>query len=335
MSYKLKTLIVFDTNSLRRTDSGEVVYSSFSFGKPYEVINEFVTSNNLHADVTLAVSALVIDEIKLQMERSYGKDLQKLKETKRRMAGLPHISEELIGIPQAEFDCFEFVEGKATEYLSTNNHVRLLSFREEQSVYILKSLISRVHQSKPPFFKTAQNSDAGFKDSVIWETLLNYPEVEQFNKIILVTKDKGFEGCEEEFIAKWNRHFKILSAPESVNTELGIDYGNYIEERAIYDFTQTEYFSDYLYEELKVKTSLEFDGQEYKIENFEISDLCKFVSHLAPNEDGVSNILIVSEIKIFFTVNAEKKEHIGEARTILWDDETKEIISTEYDFELQ
>ncbi len=39
MSYKLKTLIVFDTNSLRKVDSGEVIYSSFSFGKPYEVID--------------------------------------------------------------------------------------------------------------------------------------------------------------------------------------------------------------------------------------------------------------------------------------------------------
>lgn len=335
MSYKLKTLIVFDTNSLRRTDSGEVVYSSFTFGKPYEVINEFVTSNNLHGDVTLAVSALVIDEIKLQMERSYGKDLQKLKETKRRMAGLPHISEELIGIPQAEFDCFGFVEGKASEYLTANNHVRLLSFREEQSVDILKSLINRVHQSKPPFFKTTQNSDAGFKDSVIWETLLNYSEVEKFNKIILVTKDKGFEGCEEEFISKWNRHFKILSAPESVNTELGIDYNNYIKERAIHDFAQTEYFIDYLKDELKVKTFITIESVDFKIENFAITDICKYVSRLTPNDEGDENLLVSSIINIHFTQDGEKKVQPVEALTLLWDDETKDIISTEYDFELK
>lgn len=191
MSYKIKTLIVFDTNSLRKTESAEMVYSSFSFGKPYEIINEFIISNNLHGDIVLAVSALVIDEIKLQMERSYKRDLIKLKETKKRLAGLPHIPDELIGIPQEEFDCTEFVENKSKEYLDTNNHVRLLSFGEEQSGEILKSLITRAHNSTPPFFKTTKNSDAGFKDSVIWETLLNYKEIENYQKVILVTKDEG------------------------------------------------------------------------------------------------------------------------------------------------
>lgn len=38
MSYKLKTLIVFDINSLRRTDGSEMVYGTFSFGKLYEIV---------------------------------------------------------------------------------------------------------------------------------------------------------------------------------------------------------------------------------------------------------------------------------------------------------
>ena len=42
MSYKIKTLIVFDTNSLRNTDAGEVAYSFFIFGRPFQVIEEFI-----------------------------------------------------------------------------------------------------------------------------------------------------------------------------------------------------------------------------------------------------------------------------------------------------
>jgi hypothetical protein len=335
LSKRLKTLIVFDTNSLRSTDAGEVVYSSFSFGKAYDVINGFIMENKLQNDVSVAVSALVVDEIKIQMERSYKSDLQRLGDTKRRMNGLPHVSAELIGIPDNDFDCSEYVELKANNYLENNKHVKLLNFSKDQSEQILKSLITRAHKTKPPFFKTAKNSDAGFKDSVIWETLLNYKGVEKYHKVILVTKDEGFKGCEIEFAGKWNRHFKIIAIPEAVNTELGVDYNNYIKERAIHDFAQTEYFVDYLKEELNAMTVIVSEGREYRIENYTITDICKNVNRLPPNEDEIENLLISTEINIHFTQDAEKKAQTIKATTTLEDDETKEIISTEYDIELK
>jgi hypothetical protein len=335
MSYKIKTLIVFDTNSLRSTDAGEVVYSSFSFGKAYDVINNFISKNKLEQDVFIAVSALVVDEIKIQMERSYKGDIGKLTDTKRRMNGLPHVAPELIGIPDSNFDCSDYVELKAKEYLEQNKHVKLLNYSDAQSEQILKSLIERAHKINPPFFRTAKNSDAGFKDSVIWETLLNYQEIENYHKVILVTKDEGFKGCETEFATKWNKHFKIIAAPEAVNTELGIDYQNYIKERTIHDFAQSEYFVDYLKDELKVKTVIVIDGNEYKIENFAIADSCKYVDRLPPNEDEVENLLVSSLINVHFTQNGEKKVQPVEALTLLEDDETKTIISTEYDIELK
>jgi hypothetical protein len=330
LSKRLKTLIVFDTNSLRSTDGGEVVYSSFTFGKAYDFINGFIVENKLQDDVFIAVSALVIDEIKIQMERSYKTDLQRLIETKRRMNGLPHITNELIGIPDSDFNCSDYVEKKAKQYLENNKHVKLLNFSVDQSEQILKSLIRRAHKNKPPFFKTSKNSDAGFKDSVIWETLLNFKEIEKYNKVILVTKDEGFKGCEIEFAAQWNRHFKIIATPEGVNTELQIDYDNYIKERTIHDFAQTEYFIDYLKDELNAKTIIVIDGTEYKIENYKIVDICKSVNRLPLNEDEVENILLTSEINIHFTQVGEKKVQIVEASTMLWDVETKEIVSTEY-----
>lgn len=334
LSKRLKTLIVFDTNSLRSTDAGEVVYSSFSFGKAYDVINGFLVENKLQNDVFVAVSALVVDEIKIQMERSYKADLQKLGDTKRRMNGLPHVTHELIGIPDNEFDCSEYVELKAKDYLENNKHVKLLNFSNDQSEQILKSLISRAHKTKPPFFKTTKNSDAGFKDSVIWETLLNYKEIEKYNKVILVTKDEGFKGCEIEFAAKWNKHFKIISTPEAVNTELGLDYNNFIKERAIHDFAQTEYFIDYLRDTLNTMTVIVIEGVENKIENYAIIDICVNVNRLPPNEEEIENLIVTSEINIHFTKNGEKKEQLIKADTTLEDDETKQIITTQYDPEL-
>jgi hypothetical protein len=335
VSNRLKTLIVFDTNSLRSTDSGEVVYSSFSFGKAYDVINGFIVENKLQDDVFVAVSALVVDEIKIQMERSYKADCQRLGDTKRRMNGLPHVAAELIGIPDNDFNCSDYVENKAKEYLKNNQHVKLLNFSNDQSEQILKSLISRAHKTRPPFFKTSKNSDAGFKDSVIWETLLNYNEIEKYNKIILVTKDEGFKGCETEFASKWNKHFKIIAAPEAVNTELGIDYNNYIKETTIHDYAQTDYFRDYLFDGIKVKNEIVIDDVNYKIQNFEIADICKEVERIPPTDDELDECIVISSsIKIFFMDKGKKKEQVVIAKTTLADEETKDIIETTFEPEL-
>ncbi len=335
MSYKLKTLIVFDTNSLRSTEVGEVAYSFFAFGRTFQVIEEFIIDKNLVDDIHMAIPTWAIEELKDQKQRQYKTDIVEFQKLAKRLSGLPHIPE--ITLPEEEFDCANYVEGKALAYLATKQ-VKLLEIKEEIANTVLRSMMTRVmkdESKKKPFAHSGKYKDAGFKDNVVWESLMHFGGVKDYDKVIFVSKDGDYKNCEIEFRAKWQKHINILQDENNVVAEIQKDYNNYIEERAIYDFAQTEYFKEYLYDELKVKSSIGFEGSTYEMENFALLDICKFASHLAPNEDEVSNILIVSEIKIFFSINGEKKEHIGEARTILWDDETKEIISTEYDFELQ
>ncbi len=47
MAFKFKTLIVFDTNALRSTEKGEVAYSFFTFGQPYQRVEDFIETNHL------------------------------------------------------------------------------------------------------------------------------------------------------------------------------------------------------------------------------------------------------------------------------------------------
>ena len=55
MSYKLQTLVVFDTNSLRRTEAGERAYSFFAFGRPFQVIEDYILEKNLNEDIHIAI----------------------------------------------------------------------------------------------------------------------------------------------------------------------------------------------------------------------------------------------------------------------------------------
>lgn len=121
---------------------------------------------------------------------------------------------------------------------------------------------------------------------------------------------------------------------QNQTAELKRDYGNYIEERAIHDFADKDYFRDYLFDQLKVKTEIAINGSNFKIENFVIENPCTLVERMPPSDEEDEYIIINSEIKIHFTEAKEKKQQVVLAQTKLADEETKDIIETTYDIEL-
>jgi PIN domain len=335
MSYKIKTLIVFDTNSLRSTDAGEVAYSFFAFGRPFQVIEEFILEKNLAEDVHIAIPTWAIEELKDQKNRQYKTDIIEFQKLAKRLSGLPHIPE--ITLPEEEFDCAAYVGEKALAYLATKE-IKLLEIQEEIANSVLRSMMVRVMKDegkKQPFAHSGKYKDAGFKDNVVWESLMNFEEVVNYDKIIFLSRDGDYKNCDTEFREKWQRHISILKDENNVVADIQKDYDNYIKERTIHDFAQTEYFADYLKDDLNAMTLIVIEGSEYKIENYTIADTCKNVNRLPPNEDEVENLLVSSIINIHFTKSAEKVEQPVEALTLLEDDETKTIISTEYDIELR
>lgn len=334
MGYELKTLIVFDTNSLRSTDGSEVAYSSFSFGKPYQAIEQFIKENRLEAEVTLAVPEMVIEELKQQKQRSYQKDIQDLKRIVKRLAGLPHIVAGELKIPDENFSCAEFVEGEARKFIIANG-INLLEMRDDHAPTMLKSMLAKVvgHETgKSPFARSGKFNDAGFKDSVIWETLMHFEKVQDFDKVIFLTKDGDYkENCIEDFKSKWQRYIDISKDENSVIAELQKDYGNYIEHRKVYDYTQKEYFDGHLKSFLTPATYVECEGDTLRIENYKITKHCPRVETIADEEGDFVSPVIVSEIVIYSTRSGEKIEIPVFAKTVLSDSEYMEIEDTSFE----
>ena len=334
MSYKLKTLVVFDTNSLRSTEAGEVAYSFFAFGRPFQVIEEFILEKNLNEDIHIAIPTWAIEELKDQKHRQYKTDIVEFQKLAKRLSGMPHIPE--IALPEVEFDCTKFIKEKADEYLATKE-IKLLEIKEELANTVLQSMMKRVmkdQNKKQPFAHSGKYKDAGFKDNIVWESLMHFDGVTDFDKVIFLTKDTDYANCQVEFKAKWNRHISISSDENTVVAEILKDYELYINERVIYDFAQTEYFKDYISDNLKLKSEISFEDGNFKIENFKLLDTCTNITRIPPNEHMIESLYVTSEIKIFYTANGEKKEQIVNATTSFADEETKEIIETFYDIDL-
>jgi hypothetical protein len=247
---------------------------------------------------------------------------------------LPHIPE--ITLPEEEFDCTTFIKEKADAYLATKE-IKLLEIKEEIANTVLQSMMKRVmkdQNKKQPFAHSGKYKDAGFKDNIVWESLMHFDGVADFDKVIFLTKDTDYGNCQVEFKAKWNRHIAIIADENNVLAEIQKDYDLYIRERAIYDYAQTDYFKDYLFDGLKTKTEIAFEDHNYKIENFEIIDTCSNIIRIPPNEHMEESLYIESEIKVFYSADGEKKEHLLKATTSFADEETKEIIETFYDIDL-
>ncbi len=330
----LKTLIVFDTNSLRSTEAGEVAYSFFAFGRPFQVIEEYILEKNLKEDIHIAIPTWAIEELKDQKHRQYKADILEFQKLAKRLSGMPHIP--VITLPEVEFDCTAFIKEKADKYLATKE-IKLLEIKEELANAVLQSMMKRVlkdQNKKQPFSHAGKYKDAGFKDNIVWESLMHFDGVNDYDKIIFLTKDTDYSNCQVEFKAKWNKHIAIIADENHVTIEIEKDYELYIKETAIYDLTQTDYFKDYLFDGLKTKTEICFEEAKFKIENFDILDTCIKVERMPPNEYLEENVIIHSNIKIFYSENAKKKEHILVAKTTLADDETKEILETTFEPEL-
>jgi len=334
MSYKLKTLIVFDTNSLRSTEAGEVAYSFFAFGRPFQVIEEFILEKSLNEDIHIAIPTWAIEELKDQKHRQYKTDIVEFQKLAKRLSGMPHIPE--ITLPEEEFDCSTYIQEKAQEYMATKE-IKLLEIREELANTVLQSMMKRVmkdQSKKQPFVHSGKYKDAGFKDNIVWESLMHFEGVTDFDKVIFITKDTDYTNCQIEFKAKWNRHISIISDENNALVEIQKDYDFYINERAIYDYAQTDYFKDYLSDNLKMKSEIINEDYNCKIENFKLIDTCTNISRIPPNEHMIESLYITSEIKVFFKADGKKKEQIVTATTSFADEETKEIIETFYDFDL-
>jgi hypothetical protein len=335
MSFKLKTLVVFDTNSVRSLEAGDLAYRYFSFGKSFEDLQKLITGNNLQPHVTVAVSELVIEELKIQKSKKYIEDIERLKGIAIRLAGMPHVTDDSIKIPAIDFDCRSYVEEEAKKFIQSQA-AQIIPINDNYTNSMLRSMIDKVMQDKvkAPFKVTGKDNkikDAGFKDNVIWESLMHYEEVANFDKVLFVTDDTGFDGCEKEFIIKWNKHIKIIKNHAALETELRADYSNYMQYQKVYEFAAKEYFDDYLKDLLNPASAIQISGKDLKIENYQIKEHCLKVETIKDEEGDFVRPVIISSVSVFTTNEGEKTEINVMAKTTLSDFEYIDIEETQFE----
>jgi hypothetical protein len=333
-----KTLIIFDTNILRNVLKNTkmkdpIIYHSFEFGIQFETIASFITDNNLEEYVELAVPKIVIDELKKQKIASYYLDLNLFAQIHSLITKLPIINREDLKLPDSNFDYEAYLEQISERFLKKRK-IRLIDLPDDNHLRAsFQRIINRALNTQPPFRKQGEKSDVGFKDALIWESILSYSEISNFDKTILFTGDNVFSGeCVKEFEDNIKRNISIKKLEGEVTDELAKDYASYIENYELVKYTNTVYFKDKILDEIIGKGIL--SGTEvHAITKTLILDPSVSIETVQSNDDPPIELTkIKSELKVTYQENNGDFE-----MTLLADfmiNEINEIVEAHFDPEL-
>jgi hypothetical protein len=105
----------------------------------------------------------------------------------------------------------------------TENQISLI----EIPPFDQKDLVMRAVDYKEPFRKSGKRSDMGFKDTLVWLTLLQHSKDNKDSGYIFCSKDEGFisENLIEEFRAKTGNTLEIVKDPTSIKEYLDKELG--------------------------------------------------------------------------------------------------------------
>lgn len=184
----MKIGFITDTNILTKRQRGEDIklYREKSFLKNMNFFIDYIEDvKKINKEITLVylMPETIIKELECQKIEAYNRQYN---EFNRIYNDLYY---GLVGeIPKNNIA--EVVNQEEKEYL---DKVKIINLKYETKIF--KELVSEAINKLSPFDKTNQNkkSDAGFKDALIWKTILYSEEIEDFDKIYFFSGDKIFE----------------------------------------------------------------------------------------------------------------------------------------------
>lgn len=185
--------IIIDTNILK---SGNKDFTTVHFLSKLEDITREIESNDFYQDIKILIPQIVIDELYMHQLSGYNEWISKIQGLK-----LSYNEIEIID------DYKTFLDVKFKEVINSFNTSNLIcEVIPYPNHIILPQIINRAINKKAPFEGTDKNSDKGFKDVILWESLLEYKRNHPMETIILYSSDKRI--CDNSLLQEFTNLFR-------------------------------------------------------------------------------------------------------------------------------
>lgn len=257
----MKTHIFFDTNVLEIIKGKD--FSKFQFSCEYDKVLELIRKYDLQNKVELYVSQIVIEEMLKHYKEDFSAAYNRAKhEIEIHNEALETVLNETIKFdPKYDKRKYnKFIKQNAKRYVE-KTAINVLPYPEDIEAIIKRSLLG-----KNPFHVTKmggkKHKDGGFKDVIIWESLIN-TNFDQKDAIILFTEDNDFDGEKLKDDLKKNPFFlcrTIEQLEKSLMEAFTINEKYYF----VYKKVNTDYFIEGIETDIWMQVKDSYDYREVK-----------------------------------------------------------------------
>lgn len=311
----LNTYIIFDTNTLHLGKYKD--FSKYTFNKFYHDILGKIERHDVVDNFKLLVPQIAIDEIYKQQLEAFDKVKENFLEIKQKCENLYGIDMNI----NPELNYADFLMEVKESYLK-HNDVEILPICNESR---FGKIVERALNKQAPFEGGDKGkSDKGFKDALIWESILEFADtIDGPNEFIFITNDKGFHSIlTKEFEIITGKNITFYNKDDQQKIDFQVQ--KYSEDKLVKNKLATvneniqnniEILIQVIEEEMKLKT--EINGLDCNITTFyvepEVIDLNEHGSELfqfklrgkiLAEKPGVSYDVIVN-LKVLSKVNID------------------------------
>lgn len=231
--------VIFDTNALYHPYDKRADFSSFSFNGTYENVVGFINQLDIYEQVVIAIPTVVWQEMERQIVEAHQ---LKIKEFREKLA--KYHFPEIVVEDKGDIDYLNFIHSVIDDYranLSSNiNKIIELPVASEARY---QSIVNRAFKKQPPFEGKDKKSDKGFKDALLWESILEFAAQHDTAKIIYYSQDNAFgDELEKEFSENFPNAALVICATEGAAKQRLETWAKEID---IYSYTPIESYVEH------------------------------------------------------------------------------------------
>lgn len=265
MQSDIKIAIIPDTNVFMFSKTRINDLSRLPLDEYYKILKT-LELNDLTYEIKILFPEIVLLEmlhhLELKLNKKYS-DLEKIKNEFKNFEEITIINNDL-GIKKV-------CENLKKYYFEELNIIPIPSDHN----LLFKKILDMSINKKPPFIEGS--SDKGFKDSILFLSLLKFAEENKYDKYVLFSKDNGFSNNTKELQDEFKNHLTNFRKHDIYNDLVIIKNKNinsYINTEFKLFTDLKEYIANNFFKILKKKyeeaSVINIDFNSYEIDSFEI-----------------------------------------------------------------
>lgn len=312
-----KVYLIFDTNIIRKNEKDLETFDDFYIHR-YDEIQKLIDTYNLNDKIFLLIPQIVLLELINQKRSKLNKWVNTISDYSHNFSEFNKFLKKIKTI-----NVENHIEEIKNKKLSTLEIIPIPSYKDQ----LFDNILERCLTKNPPF---KGDSDKGFKDTILFLSLLYYAKDFDESKFVLFSKDGGFSDekqrikLEEEFSETGN----------SLEIRNDVDVEGYIKNLFKVDFEFQDYISGEIIpnieDEISSYRKIRLDKNEFDIQSITTDNSSTYQQELSTDR-----IKIVLVFNVTYLIEGKAFQIKDLTREFILNKKDKQIISKSgYNYEL-